>query len=474
MMVHALATSAIFVALLAGGRAPARAPQAASIPLNIAVTATPGELTAGATAHVEVKLRNYLGNPVPAPVNIVVTLHSELSGDASIAIKAGQSEGETEVRFIRPGVANLVATAANMTSGSAAVVVKAEMPAQADASAVAGPPAAPRPGPTAAPLPPAPLRQAASEQRVKLAIDVLPDHVHPSNSVWTAKVLVTAVDANRQPIPVRSATSVQLSTDAGLISPAAVTIEPGHARASGQIQVTSNKAGAGTIWAWTDDGDLYRAGVEYHSPTATQLTVKALPTRTINDGRTAINVTVFLQDEGAGYVKAEEDVLVKLTSTIGTLKPSTLSVPKGQFVGEAVLTSATAGVAEITASGAGVRSGLTTVEFVFPYLLVACAALGGLVGALVRSSGETYKGAWWWHLSHSLAIGTVLGLVFYLLAVFGIIASIPKIPLPLDQMPTSNELVAIILGFFGGYWARAWVPNPGSAAAAKRTEPEHA
>src|SRR5262249_33208873 len=75
----------------------------------------------------------------------------------------------------------------------------------------------------------------------------------------------------------------------------------------------------------------------------------------------------------------------------------------------------------------------------------------------------TYAGAWWWHLAGSLGIGAVLGLLFYLLAVFGVIASIPKIPMPLGQLPTSNELVALVLGFFGGYWARAWIPNPGGA-----------
>ena len=405
------------------------------------------------------RLKNYLGSPVAAPTNIVVTLHSELSADASITIKAGQSDGQAEVRFIRPGLANLVATAANIASGSAAVAVKADVPARA---ALPG-------------LTPAPTSATARDERIRLSIDVLPDHVHPTNAVWLAKVLVSAVDANRQPVPVRTATSVQLSTDAGTVSPATITIEPGHARATEQVQLTANKPGAGTVWAWTDDGDLYRAAVEYHNPVAVQLAVKALPTRTLNDGRTAINVTVFLQDEGGGYVNGAEDVQVKLTSSIGTLKPSTLSVAKGQFVGEAMLTSATAGVAEITASGAGLRSGTTTVEFVFPYLLVACAALGGLIGALVRSSGESYKGAWWWHLAQSLLIGAVLGLLFYLLAVFGIIASIPKIPLPLEQLPTSNELVALVIGFFGGYWARAWIPNPGSASAAKRqSEPEHA
>jgi hypothetical protein len=445
MMVQALAACALGVAM-AASEIPA--PQAASIPLALAVTATPNELTAGGTARVDVRLKNYLGSTVNAPERIVVTLHSELSGDVSVGIEAGESGAQTHVRFARAGLARLVATAPNMTSGFVAVAVNAA--------------AAQEPASKAAP----------ADQPVALVVDVLPDHMHPSNAVWQGKVLVTAVDDARQPMRVPAATTIQLSADAGTVSPDTVTIAAGHARATTPITLTSTKPGTGTLYAWTDSGDLFRAAVEYHNPVATQLAVKALPTHTLNDGRTAINVTVFLQDEGSGNVNAEDDVQVKLTSSVGTLMPSVISVPKGRFVAETMLTSATAGVAEVTASAAGLRSGLTTVEFVFPYVLVVVAAAGGLLGALVRSRGETFTGSWPWQLSGSLGIGAVLGLLFYLLAAFGIVASIPKVALPLDRLPTSNEFAALVLGFFGGYYARAWIPNQEAVSAQKR-QPEH-
>jgi hypothetical protein len=296
---------------------------------------------------------------------------------------------------------------------------------------------------------------------------VLPDHVHPFNSSWQAKVLVTAVNASRQPIAVQADTPIQLATDAGVVSPAFAVIEAGHARTKEQIQITATRAGGDTVWAWTDNGDLGRAAVEYHNAMPSALAIKALPTRTLNDGRTAVNVTVFLQDETSNTVKSEEDVEVKLTSSVGTLSPSIVSVKKGQFVGEAMLTSATAGMAEITATSPGLKSAAASVEFMFPYLLVLLAGVGGVVGALVRSSSDTFTGAWWWHLLGSMAIGSVLGLLFYLLAVFGIVASIPKLSIPLGQLPTTNEFAALVLGFFGGYWARAWIPNPGNALPGK-------
>jgi hypothetical protein len=60
-------------------------------------------------------------------------------------------------------------------------------------------------------------------------------------------------------------------------------------------------------------------------------------------------------------------------------------------------------------------------------------------------------------------MGIVLGLVFYALALFGIIASIPKVAIPLAQLPTTNDLGALVLGFLGSYYARAWLPEPGGA-----------
>jgi len=447
--------SACTIGLLAA--TPAFAGQAASIPLTIGITASPAEVAAGGSSTVSIQLKNYRGDAVAAPENLTVTVHSELSGDSTIAVKAGNSKGDASVRFVRAGLATLVASAPGMSSGTASVVVRAGAPE----AAVGGPPSAnaatstPAPAPVAVPT--------LTLQKTNLSVMVLPEHVHPSNASWQAKVLVTAVDENGQPTAVDRDTSVQLASDLGTITPAFATIAAGHARTTEQIEITSNKAGAGVVWAWTDIGTLGRAAFEDHLAEPTQLAVKALPIQTVDDGRTAIHVDVFLEDELSTATKAEDAMQVQLTSSIGTLTPSILSLNKGDFVGEAVLTSATAGSAEITATAAGLRSSMTTVIFVFPYALVAAATLGGLIGALVRSTGATFTGTWWWHLAGSLGIGAVLGLVFYALALFGIIALIPKVDIPLDRLPTTNELAALVLGFFGGYFARSWLPNPEKA-----------
>jgi hypothetical protein len=454
-----LSTSLAAAVLALGAPSPEASAQATSIPFSLGLTVSPSEVNVGRAASAEVRLRNYRGDTVPAQEDLAVTLSSALSGEARVLFTAGQSVARRDITFDRGGIASVVATSPHLSSGTAPVVVRAATAAHAPwtvSAPASARPTSPRALPFAAAAP-----ALAELPSFMLAVDVLPNHVHPSNATWQAKVLVTAVDEHRQPIAVLADTPIQLAIDFGLVSPRQVTIAAGHARAREQIQVTSDKPGNGTLWAWTDNGGLGRTTVEYHNPMPTQLAVMGVPAHTLNDGRTAARITVFLQDDASGTVNAEEDVQVKLISSVGTPNPSMVSIPKGHFVGEATLTSATAGVAEITATTAGLKPGVASVEFVFPYLLVLLAAGGGMVGALVYSGGATFTGVWRWHLFGSLAIGSVLGLLFYLLALLGVVASIPKLTIPLGQLPTTNEFAALVLGFFGGYYACAWMPNPG-------------
>jgi hypothetical protein len=460
--------------LILAGPARAAFGQAASIPLSLGVTASPAEITAGDTVTAVVRLKNYKGDTVAASEPVPVTLHSELSGDGAVTIGTGQSTAQLSVSFQRSGVATLVATAPKMTSGSVEVVVRAAGSANAAASpsrgggepapaAIVTGPAAPKPERPLASGAPAPTRSAVVDANTSLQLDVLPQHVHPANALWRALILVTAINASRQPVAVQADTVVSFATDIGRIAPAQSRIEAGKARTTEPIQLISDRPGTGTIWAWTDTGSLTQASVEYHDAVPTQLLVRGLPSRAVNDGKTAVNVTVFLEDETAATASAEQDVSVKLTSSVGTPSPSELAIPKGRFYGEAVLTSPTSGIAEITATAPRLKPGAAEVEFVFPLLLVTLAGAGGLIGSVARIGRQLFSGVWWWHLLGSVGLGIVLGLLFYALALFGVIASIPKLAIPLERLPTTNDLGALVLGFFGGYYARSWLPTPGGA-----------
>lgn len=459
-MKRLLASSLTLAGLICGGATRAECRQAAAIPLSLGITASPTEVAVGGTVSVVVNLKNYQGDAVSANEPISVTLHSELGGDASVTFKTGQSSAQTVVRFQRGGVATLVATAPKMTSGSAVVVVNTGSPAPPSAAAAARPASA-----STFARPPVPTSNAGGDANIALNLDVLPQHVHPSNASWRALVLVTAFNETKQPIAVPADTVVYLATDIGQVTPAVSRIEAGKARTAESIQLTSDRAGGGTLWAWTDAGRLTAAAVEYHEPVPTQLVVKGLPSHVVNDGKTAVNVTVFLQDDTAATATADHDVSVKLTSSVGTPSPSDLSIPKGKFFAEAFLTSPTSGTAEITATAPRFKPGSVLVEFVFPFLLITLAGAGGLIGSVVRSGRRLFTGAWRWHLLGSVGMGIVLGLLFYALALFGIVASIPKLAIPLAQLPTTNELGALVLGFLGGYYARAWLPNPSSLEA---------
>jgi hypothetical protein len=470
------ASSLTLSCLILAGSARAASGQAASIPLSLGVTASPAEITAGDTVAATVRLKNYKGDTVAANEPVPVSMHSELSDDAAVTIATGQSTAQVSVRFQRGGVATLVATAPKMTSGSVEVVVKAAGGGGGPLSPAPPPPAPPSPAAVAtgrlpAPKPerpvpsgpPAPMPGTVVDANISLQLDVLPQHVHPANALWRALVLVTAINASRQPVAVHADTVVDFATDIGLIAPAQARIEAGRARTTAPIQLTSDRPGTGTVWAWTDTGSLAQASVEYHDAVPTQLLVRGLPSRAVNDGKTVVNVTVFLEDDIAATASADHDLSVKLTSSVGTPSPSDLSIPKGGFFGEAVLTSPTSGIAEITATAPRLKPGAAEVEFVFPLLLVTLAGTGGLIGSVARTGRQMFTDVWWWHLVGSVGLGIVLGLLFYALALFGVIASIPKVAIPLSQLPTTNDLGALVLGFFGGYYARSWLPAPPDA-----------
>lgn len=440
-MMRVLIASLTLSCVIFGAR-PAACLQAASVPLSLTVTASPAEVAVGGTVSVVVGVKNYKGDAIAVDRPLSVTLHSELSGDSTINVGAAQSSAQTEIRFPRGGVATLTATASKMSGGSAVVVVKA-----AEA-------------PTAVP----PLGQPtdafdAAGAHLSLNVDVLPQHVHPVGTAWKALVLVTALNDTHRPVAVHVDTAIHLATDLGLVTPADAEIKAGKARAA-TIQLTSQRPGEGTVWAWTDDGTLTKTSVEYHEAVPSQVFVTGLPGEVLNDGKSVVNVTVFLQDETGATARSVDDMSVKLTSSIGTPNPSTLSIPKGTFFGEALLASPISGVAAITATAPGFKSGSTQVRFVFPILLVTLAGIGGLIGAVVRSGRQMLAGAVLWHLASSIGIGVVFGLLFYALASFGVVASIPKLSIPLAGLPTTNHLASVVLGFFGGYYGRAWLPDP--------------
>ena len=104
--------------LVTGTARDARA-QAAAIPLGISATASVAEVVAGGTATITVALKNYSDGAVAATDPVAVKLHSDLTDDVIVTLAPGQRTAQAVLRFARPGLARIDATAPNLAGGFA-------------------------------------------------------------------------------------------------------------------------------------------------------------------------------------------------------------------------------------------------------------------------------------------------------------------------------------------------------------------
>jgi len=74
-----------------------------------------------------------------------------------------------------------------------------------------------------------------------------------------------------------------------------------------------------------------------------------------------------------------------------------------------------------------------------------------------------------------LALGAALGFVFFVLAMFGAVGALPKLALPIEKIPSVNELGAFVLGVVGGWLGRRFLGagGPRTASRVPPTEEEH-
>ncbi len=126
-----------------------------------------------------------------------------------------------------------------------------------------------------------------------------------------------------------------------------------------------------------------------------------------------------------------------------------ISIPKGQTSGTIKLFSArsVSNLKVVAKSWNGLRGEIQSPEavpilFVFPWLPMICALIGGVTFPLL-----TRRDRW------GLAQDLVIGFVFFGLALFGAIFSAPQklgtVSVTLTKLPTENAFASFILGFVG-------------------------
>lgn len=236
------------------------------------------------------------------------------------------------------------------------------------------------------------------------------------------------------------------------------------------VTVTADRSGTDLIAALSSLGSVERQ-VRFNAPIPAKIRVEANPPDVVNDGRSAVHVTVMLLDgDNHPTQTADRDLCTTLMTSLGDLQDRRVCISKGDFFKETTLTSARHGVAQIVASGVALADGRATARFLFPWLMVALATFGGVLGGFVRS-GKT----WEKDLVRNLVVAATVGVVFYVLALFGAIAAVRKLPVEVGKIAAINELGAFVLGFVGTYYqplglrthqARRPRPRPPAAASA--------
>jgi hypothetical protein len=261
---------------------------------------------------------------------------------------------------------------------------------------------------------------------------------------------------------------LQLVAQQGQISPSQVTIKKDESSTfATPASLTSNSAGTDTISVFSSLPRVQQT-VTYQTPQPSQLRLEATPASVINDGKSPIRIVVLLVDSGNNTVRAALATPVTLTSSRGNLAPIQITIPAGEYSAEAALSSQQNGEASVTAEASGLKSAQTLAAFLFPWMMVAMGALGGMLGATVHNPKAAFSKKWW----TVVLLGVICGVVLCIAALFGAIGALPKLGLPIQisQIPSANELGALLLGFVGGFygkkfWLKGDSDKPEQAAA---------
>jgi len=456
--------------------------QLADLPLRIVFDRGTREVAAGAPSSLRILLKNYQGQDVAAPEDIKVKIGGlELGRDLDVVIPKGQSSVKVPIVVSHLGVTRLRATSPSLAPAQSILLVTPSSPhatvpkASTDVEvpieqpkvletlehkvhAATPPVAAVVPEAAAPALASMPPAQLPGDANLRLQLEV-PDSVAPEDGHWRADVMVYVANQQGVPCLAPSGAVVDLIAQKGTVSPPRVQIPAGQFSSRDQaIELTSTRDGTDRLTARSTLGNAEKA-VVYESPRPTRLLVSPSPKTVVNNGKNEISISVTLrddQDRPASF--SDRDLEVRLSTSRGTLSGRTTKISKGSFYADdRKLQSAQSGRAEVKAEALGLAGAMDTVSFLFPWLLVSLAVVGGLVGAFVKSIKEAFSRRWLRHALTNFAVGAVMGFLAWGLAFFGAITAIPKVNINIAVIPTLNELGAFVLGFLGGFGGKAWL-----------------
>lgn len=298
---------------------------------------------------------------------------------------------------------------------------------------------------------------AAPEESATLKLFITPDPVDPEpDGLWKAQVALALVGKDNQLIVTDRDLPLHLLTQKGKVDPADVVMKKDEASTfSTPVTLTSSQPGADTIAVLSRLPGIQQP-ITYQAPEAAGVNLEVSPSSVINDGKSPVRVIVMLVGPNETPVNASANTEVVLQSSLGSINPLKVSIAAGECCAEATLTSLRNGSATISAASVGLQAGQVNAMFLFPWMMVSMAAFGGVLGALVHGRKITFSAQWLKAVLPSIVLGIICGVIFCVAALFGAIGSLPKLGLPVQiaQIPSGNELGALLLGFIGGFYGK--------------------
>jgi hypothetical protein len=431
--------------------------QTQAVPVALAIEPTTSQIKAGESVKLTITLKNVYNGAVVALEPTTVIIKTTPGSEVRLVIPTGASSARAELQFPSPGISVIQVSSPRLAAAFAHVV------------AVGPPPRADAPGAKSGEesgvasatessneYSVAQARPAGADQIKSIVLLVSPNPIPPKRGTWQSGVYVTALGRNNLPRHVHHDTLVRGSAQIGNLDPNPIVIPAGSAVNQEGGHLVSNQAGRDVITVWPKDGgDAVQQNVEYEREIPTKLLVEVTPKQALSSGQTRVTVTVILQDEMNDQTSADRDIAIVLTASQGDLHPHRLVIPRGESWGEATLTSAVEGPVSVTARAEGLAGNQSEVVFSFPRLLVVLAAIGGLLGALLRDARNIRSVRWLKHSWPNVVTAIALGVVFYFLTVFGAISKFSQIlPVNVDAIPAVSGIGAFLLGLVGGLFGR--------------------
>ena len=435
-------------------------PALGGVPVQLAMDRDIWVQPPGGQVSLEVSLRDPSGAPVVAFEDVRVELRSSaFERPRDLVLRAGASSARFS--FVAPaaGEVRLEAVASGLAPASCLLVVD-----ERAAGSVSPPPPAPGPEPPSAGGTAGSLAGVTGAGRAPARARLLvnPERALPdAGGVWRAALKVALVGEDGRLVTVGDAFQVQLAAGRGRLSADVVDIPAGKAL-SPAVELTSTADGTDRVVAFTPFGQA-EAQVSFDRAPPARLRLHA-PSRVrrAEGGARAQLVVLLVSGEGTPAAYTDRDVSVTLETTLGSLEPAALTIPRGAVAGAVTLSSAHDGRARVTAAAAGLPEEEVHVRFSFPFLLALLAGAGGAVGQLAaRPRSISTRSA-----LRSGAVGVVIGLLFYGVASFGAFKEGLQLPFPVEvtRIATGSELGALVLGLLGGLLGAAfWRPGRGKS-----------